>query len=47
MPNAIESRLNRDQWTSLGAVLMGTSMVALDQTIVAAALPRIRAELRA
>jgi len=34
-------------WASMGAVLFGTFMVALDQTIVTIALPRIGAELRA
>lgn len=39
--------IGRAQWTSLGAVLIGTFMVALDQTIVAIALPRIGLDLGA
>ncbi|HET7026231.1 MAG TPA: DHA2 family efflux MFS transporter permease subunit [Candidatus Limnocylindrales bacterium] len=46
-PSSSPSPINRDQWTSLGAVLIGTFMVALDQTIVAIALPQIGVELRA
>jgi EmrB/QacA subfamily drug resistance transporter len=47
MPRSGSSRIDRDQWSSLGAVLIGTFMVALDQTIVAIALPQIGIELRA
>ncbi|HEU4671329.1 MAG TPA: DHA2 family efflux MFS transporter permease subunit [Candidatus Limnocylindrales bacterium] len=47
MPGASPSTIGREQWSSLGAVLIGTFMVALDQTIVAIALPQIGIELQA
>jgi DHA2 family multidrug resistance protein len=47
MPSSSPSPITREQWTSLGAVLIGTFMVALDQTIVAIALPQIGIELHA
>jgi DHA2 family multidrug resistance protein len=42
-----ERRSTAIPWISLGAVMVGAFMVALDQTIITLALPRIGAELRA
>lgn len=38
--------VERMPWVSMGAILLGTFMVSLDQTMVSIALPRIGAELR-